>query len=206
MKKFKIIFAVSAFLFTIPFSACGAAIEPKPQLPSEKSTVIISSNEIHGIRGMSLEEIFAEQQIENSENFPVLSDLILTYTDNHLLFDGSLSYDGQAARLNTSGPLYKNEKTKNSGKAEDLVLADIDDVETVHFVQVRFDKEKLTLSIILQSIDTKELFYFTTPFNADQFSTIYDLVKNPVTEEALERKIIELFSVSRNLLNFEQDL
>lgn len=206
MKKFKLIFAVSAFLLTIPFSACGAAIEPPPQLPSEKSTVIISSNEINGIRGMTLEEIFAEQQIENSGNSPVLSDLILTYTDNHLLFDGSLSYDGQAARLNTSGLLYKNEKTKNSGKAEDLVLADIDDVETVHFVQVRFDKEKLTLSIILQSIDTKELFYFTTQLNADQFSTIYDLVKNPVAEEALERKIIELFSVSRNLLNFEQEL
>ena len=85
------------------------------------------------------------------------------------------------------------------------MLAEMNDVDHIHFVQVRFDKERSLLSTVLQSTRDEELFYFETPLEDDTFNELYNLVKNPISEEELEKKILKLYNVSGNLINAERE-
>lgn len=99
--------------------------------------------------------------------------------------------------------MYKNEKTANSGNSENLILADMEDVEEWHFVQFRIDKDNNQLLIIMQSTSNEELLQFVIDINTTQYNDLYNFCKNPIEGKELEEKIVGLYSVSKNLINEE---
>lgn len=188
----KILLCSVILLLSISSQAC-AETEPA-------DNAIFSCSQAIGNSARNLDDLFNGELPENSENVPVLSDVSFFHHDDRLTLKASLSYYGAREDFSTSGILYKNEKTKNSGMCENLVLGEMDDFDYWHFVQLRVDKDREAIIIILQDINTMELLQFKIPIDADQFDMFYTLQENSLHESELELKIIELYSVSRNLI------
>lgn len=164
---------------------------------------LFSCEQVVGNSGQSTQELFSGVQAISDESKPTLSNMSFSYVNNKLVLEGELAYKGENIQVSSSGDIYKNEKTENAGRYDDLILADMKDFGDWHFVQLRIDKNKSSLSIILQNVNSKELLLFQVDMDINQFSTFYNLQDNTIEGVALERKILELYDVSKNLLDNE---
>lgn len=171
---------------------------------TEKIDSFFSCEEVIGNSAQSTKDLFSSVQRQNvNQNTPSLSKVNFSYSNGRLKFSGTFFYDGESFSIDTSGEIYKNEKTNNSGISENLIFVDMDDIANWHFVQVRIDKENQNICIILQNTSNYELVQFILQINDEIFTTFYDLDENSISGQELENKIIELYSVARNVLNRE---
>lgn len=168
---------------------------------NDSNATIFSFEQTIGNSGQTTQELFSEVQPASNESSPILSDVSFSYKNGKLIVTGKLSYKGDDFTLSSSGNIYKNEKTENAGCYDDLVLADMEDFENWHFVQLRIDKNNECIGIILQNVNTKELLQFKTDIDSNQFRTFYNLQDNTIKGIDLEHKIINLFDVSKNLID-----
>lgn len=138
-----------------------------------------------------------------------LTDIELSIDeDGKLVFQGELLHDGQQIELFSTGEIYKNEQTENSGVYGDLILGDMADCDDIHFVQLRLDKvNKLhpMLSITLQAVDTKELMYFSREISEETFDVLYNNSVNSLHGEELEDKIVDLYSINHNIIDRKEN-
>ncbi|AOY76028.1 hypothetical protein [Clostridium formicaceticum] len=158
-------------------------------------------DKIVGTSASSIDSLFDENQMASREVGPRLSSVTLAYKDGKLVLRGILTYDSEVIDLVSSGDLYKNEKTDNAATYGNLILGDMSDFDNIHFVQLRIDKDKSCIRIILQTKDTKELMQFEAPIDNSIFDALYHSQKNKLRGTALEEKIIELYSVAGNLID-----
>lgn len=171
---------------------------------SEVDTPIFSYKEIAGNSAYSTKELFSMSQNQNPEtSVPVLTDMALFYENGVLNLKGTFSHNEETVSIDTCGEIYKNERTEHSGEAENLVLVDMEEIGNWHFVQFRIDKDHSYIMIILQHISTYELVQFLVPITEKDFEMFYNLHENSLSGEELELKILELYSVGRNILNRE---
>lgn len=136
-------------IFILALSFHSFATE-KATSSDSSSSAIFSCEEVVGNSAQSAKELFSSIQPQTANvNAPTLSDVILSYKNERLEFSGTFSYNGESIPINTSGDIYKNEKTANSGISENLVLVDMDDINDWHFVQFRLDKNNSYILIVL---------------------------------------------------------
>lgn len=195
-KRYKYLFCLELLLvLLLSFNSFAAESNP-----------IFTYEEVVGNSAQSTEELFSPTQPYNSNaDMPSLTDVELFYENGQLQFSGNFIYCEKSVSLVTSGEIYKNEKTEHSGVSENLVLVDMQDVDDWHFVQFRIDKDRNYILMILQNTSDFELVQFIMDISADDFEMFYNLHQNTISGTELERKIIELYSVRRNLLNREDD-
>lgn len=190
-------------IFILALSFHSFATE-KATSSDSSSSAIFSCEEVVGNSAQSAKELFSSIQPQTANvNAPTLSDVILSYKNERLEFSGTFSYNGESIPINTSGDIYKNEKTANSGISENLVLVDMDDINDWHFVQFRLDKNNSYILIVLQNMSNYELVQFIVAIDEENFETFYNLHDNSISDEELENKIVELYSVAQNVLNRE---
>ena len=171
---------------------------------NSNNSAIFSCEEVVGNSAQSTKELFSSIQPQTTNtNSPTLSDVIISYENGRLGFSGTFLYNGEIIPINTSGDMYKNEKTDNSGVSENLVLVDMDDISGWHFVQFRIDKNYNHILVVLQNTSSYELVQFIVDIDEEKFETFYNLHENSVSGEELEEKIIELYSVAQDVLNRE---
>lgn len=170
--------------------------------PAESHEVVFTCSKAVGNHAKSTAELFSSTHVMEV-GAPTLNDLSLTYEEACLGFRATLSYGGKTTALETSGVLYHNEKTARSGMSGNLVLGDMEDAGDWHFVQLRIERDHSQMMILLQNKKDYELFQFLIEITEDDFRKFYELHENPIGEEELERKIISLYSVNRNLWNPE---
>lgn len=202
MKRFNHILRISLALVIVLILTSGmfmTALAESIQIKSDTNAeTLLSVDEIGGTCASSVDALFSSKS--QGVN-PTLSDLTLIYRDNKLVLHGILTHEGKSIKLESSGELYKNEKTENAGKYGDLILGDMSDMDDIHFVQLRIDKEKSIIIIILQMNNTKQLLQFQMSIDNDTFDKLYYLQKNQLSGLDLEKKIIELYSVIGNLID-----
>lgn len=97
--------------------------------------------------------------------------------------------------------MYVNKQTENAISYDNLILGDMSDSNGVHFVQLKIDKEQKSAIIFLQLTSTKEILYFQTPIDEAVFTKLYSACDNELDGVELEKKIIELYSAARNLID-----
>lgn len=206
MKKALLIATSIFLLFTTPFHANAATVATGSDASADDANTLLSFTEISGYSGDTLNDLFNDSQTRASNESPRLAGTRMSITDGQVVFESVLSYNNMDIDLYTSGVLYKNEKTDNSGIHNNLVFAEMDDVNGVHFVQVKFDKDKSELLIILQLTETEELLSFCIPLTKDNFNDFYVAENNPISGRDLEEKIASLYSVSGNLIGAEKGI
>lgn len=197
MKK-QIIFLSLWLMLACSSLACAA----EEADPAESYDTVFTCSKVAGNHARSTAELFSSTQILEV-GAPTLTDLSLADEDAGLGFRATFSYGGEEADLDTSGVLYHNEKTARSGMSGNLVLGDMEDVGDWHFVQLRIERDYNQMMILLQNKRDYELFQFLIEITEDDFQKLYELHENPIGGEELERKIISLYSVNRNLWNSE---
>lgn len=157
-------------------------------------------DEITGISASSIGSLFSENQLSRADG-PKLSNVTLTEENGKFVLQGILTNDGKVIDFVSSGDLYKKEKTDNAHTYGNLILGDLSHFKNIHFVQFRIDKDKSSIFIILQTIDTKELMQFELPIDQSIFDALYNSLENKLIGRELEEKIIELYSVGGNLID-----
>lgn len=205
MKSVKVILCSMILIFACSLSTYAKATDSNATDSNaiEENNIVLTVDETSGIYGSSLDEIFTGAS-KYSARPPVLSNVSISNSMNEIVFQGTLSCEGRVFSINSTGDLYKNEKTSNSGMHGNIILADMEDTEEVHFVQFRFDRRNSELLIIMQFIESRELLSFTISLNTNIFNNIDALSENIIDDEELENKIVELYSISRNLLDVDE--
>lgn len=165
------------------------------------SDILTKNEETVGTSAINLDSLFSPMVRTIQNNAPKLSNVKLSHKNNELIFTGKL-YDGKrSVNLVSSGEFYKNEKTENANIYGNMILGDMCDSGNMHFVQFKIDKDNLCINIILQNKNTNELMEFKVSIDESVFNNIYNAYENSLSGMELERKIIELNSVSKNLIN-----
>lgn len=205
MKRYNRFLTVSLALTIVSTLISGmtmTAFAEELQVRSDVNTeTLLTIDEIGGISASSIDSLFGENQRMNGGADPKSSNMTLAYEDGKLVLRGILTYGSKAIVLESSGDLYKNEKTENSETYGNLILGDMNDFGNIHFVQLRIDKEKSLISIILQMNDTKQLMQFQIPIDSGVFNKLYYSQENQLSGTDLEEKIINLYSVAGNLID-----
>lgn len=196
---------MSSFVLLIatPFSVHATATDSNASV--NEADTLLSASEISGSSADTLTALFGKSKTRTSRETPQLTDIRLSTTNDQIVFESTLKYTGVEMDLYTSGVLYKNEKTENSGMSNNLVFAEMDDINGLHFVQFKFDKNKSELLIILQFTESKELLSFSIPLTAKTFNDFYNIEENPISGRDLEEKIASLYSASSNLIDAEDN-
>lgn len=202
----KILLAVSSLflLLAAPFHSNAATAATGSNASIDANTLLFV-NEASGLNGDTLNDLFSSSQTRASSGNPQLTDISLSVEDGLMVFESVLKYNSADIDLSTSGVLYKNEETDNSGIHSNLVFAEMDDTNGIHFVQFKFDKNRSELLIILQFTESKELLSFTIPLTTEDFNVFYNIEDNPISGKELEAKIASLYSISRNLIDTEDN-
>lgn len=149
----------------------------------------------------SIDSLFGENQRMSGGAGPKLSNMTLTYEYGKFVFHGTLTYDSKVIEFESFGDLYKNEKSENSEIYRNLILGDMNDFGKIHFAQLRIDKQKSLISIILQMNDTRQLMHFQISIDSGVFNKLYYSQENQLSGTELEEKIIDLYSVAGNLID-----
>lgn len=166
----------------------------------ETTKSIMTCDKSIGHSAQSTEELFSSvQTLDASET--TLTDIRLSYKNNDLIFSGTLNHNSKNFYLSTSGQMYKNEKTTNSGEYNNLILTEMKDSNGWHFVRFGLEKGKDYIDIILQNTSNYELLEFMLKIDSALYDLLYDVCKNPISGNELEKKIAELYSINNNLLN-----
>lgn len=166
----------------------------------ETTKSIMTCDKSIGHSAQSTEELFSSvQTLDASET--TLTDIHLSYKNNDLIFSGTLNHNSKNFYLSTSGQMYKNEKTTNSGEYNNLILTEMKDSNGWHFVRFGLEKGKDYIDIILQNTSNYELLEFMLKIDSALYDLLYDVCKNPISGNELEKKIAELYSINNNLLN-----
>lgn len=195
----------SLFLvFTTSFHVLANTTDSSVPISTDANT-LLSVTEISGYSGDDLASLFDGKTAGMAVDSPRLTDIKLSVANEQIVFASTLKYSDLDVDLYTTGDLYKNEKTVNSGMSENLVFAEMDDVEGIHFVQLKVDKDSSEIRIILQFVDSKKLLSFSIPIDTDTFDDIYNIRENPISGRELEKKIANLYSVSRNLVDANKE-
>lgn len=200
----KILFFVCSLLlvFSTSSNVFATATDPNAELSTDAGA-LFSVDAISGCSGDDLTSLFDETSARAVDGSPQLTDVEISEANGQLVFDAILKYADIDMRLSSSGDIYKNEKTSNSGTYDDLILAEMADIDGIHFVQFRVDKNKPEIFIVLQLTQSKELLSFNIPIEPDVFNNMYDIADNPLSGKDLEEKIAALYSVSHNLIDAE---
>lgn len=202
MRRLSKIMISWSILFTLVFSLCACAASNADSGPDESIDSIFSCEQVTGNSGQSIEELFSSTQtFPGDDTAPSLSDINIAFDNGLLELYAVLSYKSETIPISTSGQIYKNEKTERSGVYGNLVLAELEDIDGWHFVQLRIDRDRECMTVILQNTSDYELIQFLIDIDSDDFDMFYNLQDNSLIGTELEMKIIELYSVSRNLLN-----
>lgn len=201
MKKKILIAGTLFFIFSASMNAFAS--EENDNVSMDKGEMVLTIDSANGKCGESLSSLFEDVQLfENSES-PSLNNIEFFVSDGRLVFNATLRYSGEDVVLNTSGVLYKNKKTERSGVSDTLILAEMDDTQNFHFAQFRFDKISSALLIVLQDIETKELFSFSIPLSEEELEKIDNIEDSPISGSELDEKIVSLYSISHNLIDAE---
>ncbi|MBZ4666172.1 hypothetical protein [Mahella sp.] len=200
---------VLVMVLALTFGMATTTFAKESQYRSDADTTIVATNtgtlfaidEIGGISASSVDSLFGNNQKISRGVAPKLSNMTLAYENGKLVLHAILTCDSEVIDLVSSGDLYKNEKTDNAETYGNLILGDMSDSDNIHFVQLRIDKEKSLIMIILQAKDTKQLMQFQAPIDHDIFDTLYHAQENQLSGTALEEKIIDLYSVAGNLID-----
>lgn len=208
-RRFRFLSAFLAFVMLLSFTSLGvkgASAEDNLKKDSNESsaaggTSVLTVDKLSGASASSVESLFGKNLRAVQGASPELSKLKLSYKDNKLVLQGELKSNNKIINFVSSGDMYKNEKTQNSGTYGNLLLGDMSDFDNIHFVQLRIDKDQSSVMIILQNKDTKQLMKFQTSIDNNVFNKLYDSHKNQLSGTALEKKIIALYSVTHNLVN-----
>lgn len=204
MKKVYLTICSLFLVFTTSFHVLANATDSNASVSTDANT-LLSVSEISGYSGDDLASLFGGETARTAADTPRLTDIKLSVADEQIVFASTLKYSDLDVDLYTTGDLYKNEKTVNSGMSENLVFAEMDDVEGIHFVQLKVDKDSSEIRIILQFVDSKKLLSFNIPIDTDTFDDIYNIRENPISGRELEKKIANLYSVSRNLVDANKE-
>lgn len=205
MKKINFIVCSFFLLFATSFNAFATATDSNASVNTANVNTLLSVDKISGCSGDDLTALFNTNQARSVDNAPQLTDIKLSIADDQIVFTSTLKHSDIDVDLYTTGDLYKNEKTANSGMYENLVFAEMDDVEGIHFVQFKADKDSSEIFVVLQFIDSKELLSFNIPINTNTFNNIYNIKENSLSGRELEKKIASLNSVSRNLIDANKE-
>lgn len=201
-----ILAAVLAFPMILGNGSIALANENKNT--SVNTDIIFEADEVSGTSASSLDALFSKAEVGVHsfaiENETKLTDIQTIFANETLVFKGILTKSGQQYVLESTGNIYKNEKTENAAIYDTLILTEMSDSENVHFVQLKIDKEKMCIGLILQMTDTKELIKFEFPIDDSLFDSIYNSHENLINGEELEKKIVKLYSVSRNLIDKQE--
>lgn len=126
----------------------------------EKVEEIASAEDIIGTKGETLEQLFSP--IQKFDTFqPELSEVKITYDSesDRICFYGRLTLSEGQYDILSEGNVYKNVKTENAKTYDNIVLAEMDNSEKWHFVQLKIEKNNV-VNLILQNIDTGSLYQF----------------------------------------------
>lgn len=170
----------------------------------EKVEEIASAEDIIGTKGETLEQLFSP--IQKFDTFqPELSEVKITYDSesDRICFYGRLTLSEGQYDILSEGNVYKNVKTENAKTYDNIVLAEMDNSEKWHFVQLKIEKNNV-VNLILQNIDTGSLYQFKIE-TENSFDKIYGVCKNSLEGKPLEEKIMKLYSVHRNLIDAEEE-
>ncbi|KJU70399.1 hypothetical protein [Clostridium baratii] len=193
--------ALAFTMFCTLISVNTLSVSAKNNEEAPASDILTKNEETVGTSALNLDSLFSPMVVASQNNAPKLSNVKLSYKNNKLIFTGKL-YDGKiSVDLVSSGEFYKNEKTENANIYENMILSDMCDSGNIHFVQFKIDKDNLCINIILQNKNTSELMEFKVSIDESVFNNIYNSYENSLSGIELERKIIELNSVSKNLIN-----
>lgn len=204
-KQYRIFSVLSALVMVIICTAIMPAIafaaEQGSNFPRSESETILTVDQLVGQSAASVDSLGGRSLKSNDITAPQISDMSLFYEDGKLVLKGSLTYEGQTVALESHGDFYKKEKTENAATYGDLVLGEMSDCGNIHFVQLRIDKQEPKMSIFLQDKNSKQIFYFEMPIDNDMFDEIYSLPNHQLSGTDLEKKIVQLYSVSGNLMD-----
>lgn len=182
---------ISTFLFGITVSANDSTDQ-------SQTNEIFSQEDIVGNTADALEELFDKESTLDQVN---LSYLSIRQSNSTYIIQGQLLYDNSSIDFESIGNFYKNEKTENSATFENLILGELEDSQNFHFVQLKFDRELNCVDLIMQFKDTKRLAQFSFPITENEFTQLYNNIVNNLEGVELEKKIVELYSASSNLIN-----
>jgi hypothetical protein len=117
----------------------------------------------------------------------------------------------------STGNYYRNEKTENAAIFDNQIFGEMDDIENIHFVQLRIDKsitqeyqigklgrntDKALITIVLQTVDLKQLMIFQLPIDENVFDKLYfQKTSVAIDGEELENKVIALSRIDSNLID-----
>ena len=204
-------FTYFAAVMVVSFTAGGttsAFAKESPIKDSNEESItgansILTVDKLSGTSASSVESLFQENQRmnQNQEGSPRFSNLTLTYKGGKLVLRGNLMYANKAIDFESSGNIFKNEKTNNSRTCANLILGEMSDFDNFHFVQLKIDKDQSSIMIILQTKNTKQLIKFQISIDKSVFNQLYNSYKNQLSGTALEKKIIQLYSVTGNLVD-----
>lgn len=206
MKKTLFIVLSLFLLLVAPFHINAATTATDSNASVDDTNTLLSVSEISGCSGDTLSDLFSNSQTRASSENPQLTDIRLSIADGQIVLKSILKYNNADIDLYTSGFLYKNKKTDNAGMHNNLVFAEMNDADGIHFVQFKFDKDKSELFIIIQLTKSKELLSFNVPLTTKIFNDFYNIEDNPISGRALEEKIASLYSVSGNLIDAENNV
>lgn len=200
MKK-TLLFACSFLLAFVTSTNVFATATDTNAVTRTDADTLIAIDDISGCSGNDLNSLFNGTPARTSSSSPQLTDIKISSSNGQITFDSTLKYSDIEIDVSSAGNLYKNEKTSNSGMYDDLILAEMTDINGIHFVQFRVDKNRSEILIVLQLTQSKELLSFNIPIDLNIFDNIYDIADNPLSGKDLEEKIVELYSISHNLID-----
>lgn len=208
-KRLLSIFLAMAMALLLMFGITTTALAEDSQARSSSNVetattstdVLLAVDEVSGASASSIESLFGKNQNLSRGVAPKLSSIKLLYEDGKLVLQGALAYTSKIIDFVSSGDLYENEKTDNADTYGNLILGDMSDFYNVHFVQLKIDKDKSCIIIILQMNDTKQLMQFQIQIDSSIFDKLSHLQKKQLSGPALEKKLIELYSVADNLID-----
>lgn len=165
--------------------------------------LLLDISEVNGISAPKIDFLSNTNKFNRNFDGPKLKDIKINKKGNYLILEGTLEYGNKQININSSGKIFKNEKTDNSGEYGNLILGDMSNTENINFAQLRVDKEEFFIGIILQMNDTKEIIRFKIQVDDKFFDNLYNSIENDITGYELEKKIISLYSLTNNVIEDE---
>ena len=199
LKKFftiVVVWVISTSFLTIAYAA-----EEAVHFQSVNNIGTIFVDEWFGTKATSLDALFHAYQTRGADEDVEMTNVKIAVEANQIKFSGTLLHNGRSLIIDTEGNICKNEPTERMVLCDTLILGEMADVNNIHFVQLRIDKDTTApfMSIVLEDTDTDELLYFQTAIDLALFDELYSISQNSLKGTALEEKFIKLYSVAANL-------
>ncbi len=165
-----------------------------------------TTNGLTALNG-NINELFAETNINKlkSQTKTQLSESNIYFQNGQLYFQGKLETEDAVETFITSGEVYL---AQNATMKEKVLLADFETYGNISFTRFCIylnEDETSTISITMEFIDGGQLFHFEIKESSDVFYVIKKFANTKLSGEELDAKIIQLYSLGRNIINYEDD-